>query len=971
MLTDKITEQYEENKKRLQERKFDEVISSCTEIIARQPRDLRFQILLIKAYHKNRDRTKAREEAEKTQKLCAKHVRKLKNKRREIKSQGYELLGDSYFYARKRKDALTAYQEVLKIDRANNYVLAQCGIIYRDDFTDSSFTLSQEYFEEALKVDGDAFVLLEYAKLLLTKGEYHSQALDFLQEAIRLDARNPEGYLELGKALRIKGFYEEALGVYHQAITQLVDVPSVIQDKLKSALYQTYIEQIRKTTESRDLESLEQLLLKVIPWGKVEPIRFISSQIVEERKEINVEEHDDEGNGCLHIAVKNQHAHLIGLLCELGFDLEKRNKLEETPLLLSAREGDLDVMIQLLRRGAKKDVVNHEGYNVLQIAAKANQLEIVKDWLQHVGQTQEAIEENRLLFIALEEGHWGLFSYLYQQGSFQAIRDEEGRTLLHKAVSSNNYDAVNRLLKEERLLELFELQNAEGKTAQEYAEEIGASDQIKNILANEKRLRLERKENIGRQAASMANSLVEKMVQETTKGSIKENQDKLREFFTKVISHNSKIREVRQWKQEEADVIAEQIYSQLEPTFVRKKVYSKPEVWAAELKPLITAGIDQWYEESNESISEDQPKEETFARREVESEGSLVKREETEVGSAAEDQVIVSKKCQEFVTHFETQFDIAYGICRAIASGDVISKPDLGDRLSTLAKENAGLAGSITSQAVSLFGFSLPIVGGVSGAAVATGVKAVAEISIYLRDRLRREEAKKLAKLFEPLTPTRRTQLIAITATELALKYRHQLEEIKSGYRGIERFANCAVARVIQYISQSERHTVKTSAASSFVAKTAISLDNLFTRRAIANPLEVRKSLYEIFMDGIIRMKLSEEEEDMVLSTESGEDEMFEQGWTTTGVFGNTGICVVDQDEEKSYYTHKHAKPEVYGYCYGTEEEVKLRGLKLLPKEEEAKANHLMSKVGMFAHHSDADIPTETASKEPGVYSAV
>jgi hypothetical protein len=80
----------------------------------------------------------------------------------------------------------------------------------------------------------------------------------------------------------------------------------------------------------------------------------------------------------LHTAIRHQQKEIIQLLLEKGADVNARDNLGKTPLHLAVEAGQKELVEQLIAKGAQINVMDRAGDNALSLATKNNQTEIAE-----------------------------------------------------------------------------------------------------------------------------------------------------------------------------------------------------------------------------------------------------------------------------------------------------------------------------------------------------------------------------------------------------------------------------------------------------------------------------------------------------------------------------------------------------------------------------------------------------------------
>jgi tetratricopeptide (TPR) repeat protein len=270
----------------------------------------------------------------------------------------------------------------------------------------------------------------------------------------------------------------------------------------------------------------------------------------------------------------------------------------------------------------------------------------------------------------------------------------------------------------------------------------------------------------------------------------------------------------------------------------------------------------------------------------------------------------LSQVSTAFCERFEKQLDEAYGYFRAVASGELVSGED---------QKHFSEARAVA--------MALPNVG-VQGMNVPSSLLALGalELAGYLRQRYSRHKAERLTQIFKAVTPYERTHFIRYTAEQLADKYHDQIHHLMPTSEGVELFADCAAARVIEYITSSERHQIAFDP--SFFSNLVRSMKSWATGKEIPPEQREQKNLYQLFIDGIIRVSSKFPQDKERLKTIN--HLTLTDNWNTKGIFENTGIITSDQQR----YAHPNVDIERYGYCRGTAQEAERRDLSLQQKNK-------------------------------------
>ena len=158
------------------------------------------------------------------------------------------------------------------------------------------------------------------------------------------------------------------------------------------------------------------------------------------------EEHIEYSPHGLFRALESGNERAFDLFMHAGVDLEQKNAVGWTPLMIASFMGNEKIAARLLKAGASVTAHDNRGYTPLHWAAYQG-FSLVIQALLDKGAPVNAKSEKGLspLLQAAARGHDEAVRLLLSKGAFVNDADDEGWTPLHKAVA-NQHAAVVRLL---------------------------------------------------------------------------------------------------------------------------------------------------------------------------------------------------------------------------------------------------------------------------------------------------------------------------------------------------------------------------------------------------------------------------------------------------------------------------------------------------------------------------------------------
>lgn len=159
-----------------------------------------------------------------------------------------------------------------------------------------------------------------------------------------------------------------------------------------------------------------------------------------------------QGNPPLHIAIQQESWKAAqALIAQDRTDVNQANANGETPLMLAALKGRLDLAGQLLARGA---YVNRPGWTPLHYAAsggQAGQLAIVRLLLDnHAFINARSPNETTPLMMAAGYGSVEVARLLIEEGAFLGVKNQQGMTAQDFARRANRVDVAELIAQAQR-----------------------------------------------------------------------------------------------------------------------------------------------------------------------------------------------------------------------------------------------------------------------------------------------------------------------------------------------------------------------------------------------------------------------------------------------------------------------------------------------------------------------------------------
>ena len=204
---------------------------------------------------------------------------------------------------------------------------------------------------------------------------------------------------------------------------------------------------------------------------------------------------DERGTPALMLASQRGNLKVVERLLDAGADVNAHDKEDHTALMRASLGGNLEVVERLLDAGADVDAPDDLGYTALMWASREGNLEVLERLLD-AGANVNARdkEDHTALMIASEQGDSEIVRQLWFEGAANPdAQNEDGDTalMITMKVFSGLLEQGDKTGYNRYMATIFglikykpdpDIQNNEGKTAIELAEELGLDSSVVDAL---------------------------------------------------------------------------------------------------------------------------------------------------------------------------------------------------------------------------------------------------------------------------------------------------------------------------------------------------------------------------------------------------------------------------------------------------------------------------------------------------------
>lgn len=151
--------------------------------------------------------------------------------------------------------------------------------------------------------------------------------------------------------------------------------------------------------------------------------------------------------GFLNAVRDGSCTHVLNLLDHGGIDLEQRDQNGQTPLIIAAEKGNVEIVHELIKRNVQVNIQDEDGWTALIAACKEGHYDIVKELLECGAKVQlPDLGGWSPLVWASYKGHGDIVRELLDYGADPNERGQHGMTALIWASGRGHSAVVNHLL---------------------------------------------------------------------------------------------------------------------------------------------------------------------------------------------------------------------------------------------------------------------------------------------------------------------------------------------------------------------------------------------------------------------------------------------------------------------------------------------------------------------------------------------
>lgn len=156
---------------------------------------------------------------------------------------------------------------------------------------------------------------------------------------------------------------------------------------------------------------------------------------------------DDEGRTALQIASASGSFGMLKTLLNAEARVDLASMMEQSPLLEAVYMGHLEIIKELLDKGADTEARNPKGWTAIHLAATWNRTDMLSLLIEKGADLEAKDKEGRTaLHSAATKGHQDCVKLLLEAGADKDARSKDGRTAIFRAAANGYPEIVDSLL---------------------------------------------------------------------------------------------------------------------------------------------------------------------------------------------------------------------------------------------------------------------------------------------------------------------------------------------------------------------------------------------------------------------------------------------------------------------------------------------------------------------------------------------
>lgn len=164
---------------------------------------------------------------------------------------------------------------------------------------------------------------------------------------------------------------------------------------------------------------------------------------------------EESGWNAMHFAAQEKQIEIVKRLSTYKQLIESRNKLEETPFLIAAKSGALEICETLLKAGADPLATKKDGINAIHLATMQGKTEVVKllsPYRELVNAKSEGNLTPLILALCSDNENQEICNILLKAGADQLAVDVDGWNTIHHASKNGKVEILKILLTHKQLI---------------------------------------------------------------------------------------------------------------------------------------------------------------------------------------------------------------------------------------------------------------------------------------------------------------------------------------------------------------------------------------------------------------------------------------------------------------------------------------------------------------------------------------